>query len=60
MQNPVAFLAWILGSLTGYLSYDKIVIFTTIPAVDSIVIGFSIYVFLSYILVNKKFLFNDV
>ena len=58
--NPVAFLAWILGSLTGYLSYDKIVVFTTIPAVDSIVIGFSIYVFLSYILVNKKFLFNDV
>ena len=50
--NPVAFLAWILGSLAGYLSEIKTIVLTTVPAVDAIVIGFSIYVFLSYILVK--------
>lgn len=50
--NPVAFLAWILGSFAGYLSEIKTIVLTTVPAVDAIVIGFSIYVFLSYILVK--------
>ena len=52
--NPVAFLAWILGSLAGYLSEIKTIVLTTVPAVDAIVIGFSIYVFLSYILVKRS------
>ena len=58
--NPIAFIAWILGSLVGGLANEGIVVLTTVPALDAIVIGFSSYVFLSHITVNKKFLFNKV
>ena len=58
--NPIAFIAWILGSLVGYFAGEDIILITTVPALDAIAIGFFSYVFLSYLTAKKKLLFDEV
>ena len=52
--RPVAFVAWILGSLVGLFANEGKIALTSVPAADAILAAFLIYTVLSYILKNKK------
>lgn len=45
--HPEAFIAWILSASVGYLSNEGMISFTTIPAVDAVIIGFVSFILLS-------------
>ena len=52
--RPVAFVAWILGSLVGLFANEGKIALTSVPAADAILTAFLIYTVLSYVLKNKK------
>lgn len=52
--KPLAFVAWIIGGAGGYLTNENIITLTTVPALDSLGIGFVTYLTLNRFSLNVE------